>query len=210
MIRQFNVEFIDNFNPLESWKVFGRKCDAIYSLYHQINEFDWKSRKDEFNSSLDSIFLKPTHPHPTVSQSLVVEKLYKCFLSLQSPYNRQTSPVFMTFHGCLISSVNLTWHRNVDAFPNLWWVLYGTNGEHDLCSVAVRMNQKRKAVGSLLSLDPTLQWLFDILVSSCERPTFQIELIHCLIRWNKNLVSRCNREKRLWLKHWVCHTGCIL
>ena len=96
-------EFIDNFNPLESWRGFQEGNAMQYTFFVPQNpaRLIEKVGKDEFNNRLDSIF---TEARKSIFGG---GKVVNAFSGLQSPYNHGNSPVFI-FHGCLISPVNLT------------------------------------------------------------------------------------------------------
>ena len=118
-----NGEFIDNFNPLESWRGFQEGNAMQYTFFVPQNpaRLIEKVGKDEFNNRLDSIF---TEARKSIFGG---GKVVNAFSGLQSPYNHGNQP-----------SLHISWLFNFSGKPYLtqkWTRLicdefYGTNGEH--------------------------------------------------------------------------------
>ena len=121
--RTANGAFIDNFDPLQSWRGFqeGNSMQYTYFVPHTPDELVKAVGKDIFTERLDSIF--------TVARKSIFGggKVIDAFSGLQSPYNHGNQP-------CL----HISWLFNYSGSPYLtqkWTRLicdefYGTTGEH--------------------------------------------------------------------------------
>ena len=111
--------FIDNFNPLESWRGFqeGNAMQYTFFVPHEPEKLIGRIGRDEFNARLDSIF--------TVARASIFGggKVVNAFSGLQSPYNHGNQP-----------SLHISWLFNFSGKPYLTqkWVrmiceeFYGT------------------------------------------------------------------------------------
>lgn len=118
-----NGDFIDAFNPLESWRGFQEGNAMQYTFYVPHNPFGLIKRigENEFNNRLDSIF---TEAQKTIFGG---GKTLDAFSGLESPYNHGNQP-----------SLHISWLFNFSGKPHLTqkWTrhicdeFYGTTGEH--------------------------------------------------------------------------------
>ena len=155
-------EFIDNFNPLESWRGFQEGNAMQYTFFVPQNpaRLIEKVGKDEFNNRLDSIF---TEARKSIFGG---GKVVNAFSGLQSPYNHGNQP-----------SLHISWLFNFSGKPYLtqkWTRLicdefYGTNGEH---GYGYGQDEDQGQLGAWYVM--AAMGLFDVQGGSCERPTFQI------------------------------------
>ena len=155
-------EFIDNFDPLESWRGFQEGNAMQYTFFVPQNpaRLIEKVGKDEFNNRLDSIF---TEARKSIFGG---GKVVNAFSGLQSPYNHGNQP-----------SLHISWLFNFSGKPYLtqkWTRLicdefYGTNGEH---GYGYGQDEDQGQLGAWYVM--AAMGLFDVQGGSCERPTFQI------------------------------------
>lgn len=155
-------EFIDNFNPLESWRGFqeGNAMQYTFFVPHNPIRLVEKVGKDEFNSRLDSIF---TEARKTIFGG---GKVIDAFSGLQSPYNHGNQP-----------SLHISWLFNFSGKPHLtqkWTRLicdefYGTTGEH---GYGYGQDEDQGQLGAWYVM--AAMGLFDVQGGASERPTFQI------------------------------------
>ena len=157
-----NGEFIDNFNPLESWRGFQEGNAMQYTFFVPQNpaRLIEKVGKDEFNNRLDSIF---TEARKSIFGG---GKVVNAFSGLQSPYNHGNQP-----------SLHISWLFNFSGKPYLtqkWTRLicdefYGTNGEH---GYGYGQDEDQGQLGAWYVM--AAMGLFDVQGGACERPTFQM------------------------------------
>lgn len=155
-------EFIDNFNPLESWRGFQEGNAMQYTFFVPQNpgRLIEKVGKEVFNHRLDSIF---TEARKSIFGG---GKVVNAFSGLQSPYNHGNQP-----------SLHIPWLFNFSGKPYLtqkWTRLicdefYGTNGEH---GYGYGQDEDQGQLGAWYVM--TAMGLFDVQGGSCERPTYQI------------------------------------
>lgn len=155
-------EFIDNFNPLESWRGFqeGNAMQYTFFVPHQPERLIEKIGRDEFNERLDSIF--------TVARESIFGggKVVNAFSGLQSPYNHGNQP-----------SLHISWLFNFSGKPYLTqkWVrlicdeFYGTTGEH---GYGYGQDEDQGQLGAWYVISS--MGLFDVKGGTDERPEFQI------------------------------------
>lgn len=160
--RLTNGEFIDNFDPLESWRGFqeGNAMQYTFFVPHHVTRLIEKVGKEEFNSRLDSIF---TEARKTIFGG---GKVIDAFSGLQSPYNHGNQP-----------SLHISWLFNFSGKPYLtqkWTRLicdefYGTTGEH---GYGYGQDEDQGQLGAWYVM--AAMGLFDVQGGADERPTFQI------------------------------------
>ena len=160
--RNAEGQFIDNFNPLESWRGFQEGNSMQYTFFVPQNPSGLVGRvgKDLFNHRLDSIF--------TVARDLVFGggKVVNAFSGLASPYNHGNQP-------CL----HISWLFNFSGKPWLtqkWTRLicdefYGVTGEH---GYGYGQDEDQGQLGSWYVL--AAMGLFDVQGGVCQRPTYQL------------------------------------
>ena len=157
-----NGEFIDNFNPLESWRGFQEGNAVQYTFFvpqHPYRLIE-KVGKEEVNNRLDSIF---TEARKSIFGG---GKITYAFAGVESPYNHGNQP-----------SLHIPWLFNFSGKPYLtqkWTRLicdefYGTNGEH---GYGYGQDEDQGQLGAWYVM--AAMGLFDVQGGSCERPTFQI------------------------------------
>lgn len=160
--RVSNGEFIDNFDPLESWRGFQEGNAMQYTFFvpqHPYRLIE-KVGKEKFNHRLDSIF---TEARKSIFGG---GKVVNAFSGLQSPYNHGNQP-----------SLHIPWLFNFSGKPYLtqkWSRLicdefYGLNGEH---GYGYGQDEDQGQLGAWYVM--TAMGLFDVQGGSCERPTYQI------------------------------------
>ncbi len=155
-------EFIDNFNPLESWRGFqeGNAMQYTFFVPHHPEKLVEKMGAEEFNARLDSIF---TQARKTIFGG---GKVINAFSGLQSPYNHGNQP-----------SLHIPWLFNFSGKPYLTqkWVrlicdeFYGVTGEH---GYGYGQDEDQGQLGAWYVISS--MGLFDVQGGSDERPTFQI------------------------------------
>lgn len=164
LIHPRNAEgrFIDNFNPLESWRGFQEGNSMQYTFFVPQNPTGLVERvgADLFNQRLDSIF--------TVARDMVFGggKVVNAFSGLASPYNHGNQP-----------SLHISWLFNFSGKPWLtqkWTRLicdefYGTTGEH---GYGYGQDEDQGQLGSWYVL--AAMGLFDVQGGVCQRPTYQL------------------------------------
>lgn len=164
LIHPRNAEglFIDNFNPLESWRGFQEGNSMQYTFFVPQNPSGLVGRvgKDLFNHRLDSIF--------TVARDMVFGggKVVNAFSGLASPYNHGNQP-----------SLHISWLFNFSGKPWLtqkWTRLicdefYGVTGEH---GYGYGQDEDQGQLGSWYVL--AAMGLFDVQGGVCQRPTYQL------------------------------------
>ena len=160
--RNAEGQFIDNFNPLESWRGFQEGNSMQYTFFVPQNPSGLVGRvgKDLFNHRLDSIF--------TVARDLVFGggKVVNAFSGLASPYNHGNQP-----------SLHISWLFNFSGKPWLtqkWTRLicdefYGVTGEH---GYGYGQDEDQGQLGSWYVL--AAMGLFDVQGGVCQRPTYQL------------------------------------
>lgn len=155
-------EFIDNFDPFESWRGFQEGNAMQYTFFVPQNPEALVERigRDEFNERLDGIF---TEARKTIFGG---GKVLNAFSGLRSPYNHGNQP-----------SLHISWLFNWSGKPWLtqkWTRLicdefYGTTGEH---GYGYGQDEDQGQLGAWYVLAAT--GLFDVQGGTCTRPTFQI------------------------------------
>lgn len=160
--RNAEGQFIDNFNPLESWRGFQEGNSMQYTFFVPQNPSGLVGRvgKDLFNHRLDSIF--------TVARDLVFGggKVVNAFSGLASPYNHGNQP-----------SLHISWLFNFSGKPWLtqkWTRLicdefYGVTGEH---GYGYGQDEDQGQLGSWYVL--AAMGLFDVQGGVSQRPTYQL------------------------------------
>lgn len=157
-----NGQFIDNFNPLESWRGFqeGNAQQYTYFVPQNPEKLVSKIGSKKFNETLDSIF--------TVARKSVFgggKEVY-AFSGIQSPYNHGNQP-----------SLHIPWLFNFSGAPYLTqkWVriicdeFYGTDPEH---GYGYGQDEDQGQLGAWYVISS--MGLFDVKGGSDIRPTFQI------------------------------------
>lgn len=157
-----NGEFIDNFDPLQSWRGFqeGNAMQYTFFVPHDPAGLIEKVGKERFNNRLDSIF---TEARKTIFGG---GKVIDAFSGLQSPYNHGNQP-----------SLHISWLFNFSGKPHLtqkWTRLicdefYGITGEH---GYGYGQDEDQGQLGAWYVM--TAMGLFDVQGGASERPTFQI------------------------------------
>lgn len=155
-------EFIDKFNPLESWRGFqeGNSMQYTFFVPHAPSRLAEKMGKEAFNTRLDSVF---TEARKTIFGG---GKVVNAFSGLQSPYNHGNQP-----------SLHISWLFNFSGKPYLtqkWTRLicdefYGTDGEH---GYGYGQDEDQGQLGAWYVL--AAMGLFDVQGGSCSEPTYQI------------------------------------
>lgn len=155
-------KFLDNFNPLESWRGFQEGNAMQYTFYVPQDPAGLIARvgKDEFNHRLDSIF---TEARKSIFGG---GKVTHAFSGLQSPYNHGNQP-----------SLHISWLFNFSGKPYLtqkWTRLicdefYGTDGEH---GYGYGQDEDQGQLGAWYVL--AAMGLLDVQGGTPLRPTFQI------------------------------------
>lgn len=160
--RNAEGQFIDNFNPLESWRGFQEGNSMQYTFFVPQNPSGLVGRvgKDLFNHRLDSIF--------TVARDMVFGggKVVNAFSGLASPYNHGNQP-----------SLHISWLFNFSGkpwFTQKWTRLicdefYGVTGEH---GYGYGQDEDQGQLGSWYVL--AAMGLFDVQGGVCQRPTYQL------------------------------------
>lgn len=160
--KDVNGQFLDNFNPLESWRGFQEGNAMQYTFYvpHDPAGLIVRMGKDEFNHRLDSIF---TEARKSIFGG---GKVTHAFSGLQSPYNHGNQP-----------SLHISWLFNFSGKPYLtqqWTRLicdefYGTDGEH---GYGYGQDEDQGQLGAWYVLSAI--GLLDVQGGTPQRPTFQI------------------------------------
>ena len=160
--RNAEGQFIDNFNPLESWRGFQEGNSMQYTFFVPQNPAGLVERvgADLFNQRLDSIF--------TVARDMVFGggKVVNAFSGLASPYNHGNQP-----------SLHISWLFNFSGKPWLtqkWTRLicdefYGVTGEH---GYGYGQDEDQGQLGSWYVL--AAMGLFDVQGGVSQRPTYQL------------------------------------
>jgi predicted alpha-1,2-mannosidase len=160
--RNAEGQFIDNFNPLESWRGFQEGNSMQYTFFVPQNPSGLVGRvgKDLFNHRLDSVF--------TVARDMVFGggKVVNAFSGLASPYNHGNQP-----------SLHISWLFNFSGKPWLtqkWTRLicdefYGVTGEH---GYGYGQDEDQGQLGSWYVL--AAMGLFDVQGGVSQRPTYQL------------------------------------
>ncbi|MEE1087849.1 MAG: GH92 family glycosyl hydrolase [Bacteroidaceae bacterium] len=160
--RNAEGQFIDNFNPLESWRGFQEGNSIQYTFFVPQNPSGLVGRvgKELFNHRLDSIF--------TVARDMVFGggKVVNAFSGLASPYNHGNQP-----------SLHISWLFNFSGKPWLtqkWTRLicdefYGVTGEH---GYGYGQDEDQGQLGSWYVL--AAMGLFDVQGGVSQRPTYQL------------------------------------
>ena len=160
--RVANGNFIDHFNPLESWRGFqeGNAFQYTFFVPHNPEGLVARVGKSEFNHRLDSIF---TEARKTIFGG---GKVVNAFSGLSSPYNHGNQP-----------SLHIPWLFNFSGKPYLtqkWTRLiceefYGTTGEH---GYGYGQDEDQGQLGAWFVL--AAMGLFDVQGGACQHPTYQI------------------------------------
>lgn len=160
--RDTEGNFIDNFDPLESWRGFQEGNAMQYTFFVPQNPRALVERMgiDEFNEKLDSIF---TEARKSIFGG---GKVAYAFSGLRSPYNHGNQP-----------SLHIPWLFNFSGKPYLsqkWTRLicdefYGTDGEH---GYGYGQDEDQGQLGAWYVM--SAMGLFDVQGGSCSEPTFQL------------------------------------
>lgn len=155
-------EWIDNFDPYESWRGFQEGNAMQYTFFVPQNPDSLIARmgKDKFNERLDTIF---TQARKTIFGG---GKVAFAFSGLSSPYNHGNQP-----------SLHIPWLFNFSGKPYLtqkWTRLicdefYGTDGEH---GYGYGQDEDQGQLGSWYVL--AAMGLFDVQGGACSEPTYQL------------------------------------
>lgn len=155
-------EWIDNFDPYESWRGFQEGNAMQYTFFVPQNPDSLIARmgKEEFNERLDKIF---TQARKTIFGG---GKVAFAFSGLSSPYNHGNQP-----------SLHIPWLFNFSGKPYLtqkWTRLicdefYGTDGEH---GYGYGQDEDQGQLGSWYVL--AAMGLFDVQGGACSEPTYQL------------------------------------
>lgn len=155
-------EWIDNFDPYESWRGFQEGNAMQYTFFVPQNPDSLIARmgKDEFNERLDTIF---TQARKTIFGG---GKVAFAFSGLSSPYNHGNQP-----------SLHIPWLFNFSGKPYLtqkWTRLicdefYGPDGEH---GYGYGQDEDQGQLGSWYVL--AAMGLFDVQGGACSEPTYQL------------------------------------
>ena len=160
--RDAKGNFIDKFDPLESWRGFQEGNAMQYTFFVPQNPSALIARvgQDTFNHRLDSIF--------TVARDLIFGggKVVNAFSGLQSPYNHGNQP-----------SLHISWLFNFSGRPWLtqrWTRLicdefYGTTGEH---GYGYGQDEDQGQLGAWYVM--AAMGLFDVQGGTCQHPTYQL------------------------------------
>jgi predicted alpha-1,2-mannosidase len=160
--RVANGDFIDHFNPLESWRGFQEGNAFQYTFFVPQNPEALVARmgQEEFNHRLDSVF---TEARKTIFGG---GKVVNAFSGVASPYNHGNQP-----------SLHIPWLFNFSGKPYLtqkWTRLiceefYGTTGEH---GYGYGQDEDQGQLGAWFVM--AAMGLFDVQGGACERPTYQL------------------------------------
>jgi predicted alpha-1,2-mannosidase len=155
-------EWIDNFDPLESWRGF-QEGNAMQYTFFVPQDPEWliaRMGRDKFNARLDSIF--------TVARESVFGggKVVNAFSGLQSPYNHGNQP-----------NLHISWLFNFSGKPWLtqkWTRLicdefYGTDGEH---GYGYGQDEDQGQLGAWYVM--AAMGLFDVQGGTSTAPTLQL------------------------------------
>lgn len=155
-------EWIDDFDPYESWRGFQEGNAMQYTFFVPQNPDSLIARmgKEEFNERLDTIF---TQARKTIFGG---GKVAFAFSGLSSPYNHGNQP-----------SLHIPWLFNFSGKPYLtqkWTRLicdefYGTDGEH---GYGYGQDEDQGQLGSWYVL--AAMGLFDVQGGACSEPTYQL------------------------------------
>ena len=155
-------EWIDNFDPYESWRGFQEGNAMQYTFFVPQNPDSLIARmgKDEFNERLDTIF---TQARKTIFGG---GKVAFAFSGLSSPYNHGNQP-----------SLHIPWLFNFSGKPYLTQKrtrlicdeFYGTDGEH---GYGYGQDEDQGQLGSWYVL--AAMGLFDVQGGACSEPTYQL------------------------------------
>ena len=155
-------EWIDNFDPYESWRGFQEGNAMQYTFFVPQNPDSLIARmgKDKFNERLDTIF---TQARKTIFGG---GKVAFAFSGLSSPYNHGNQP-----------SLHIPWLFNFSGKPYLtqkWTRLicdefYGTDGEH---GYGYGQDEDQGQLGSWYVL--AAMGMFDVQGGACSEPTYQL------------------------------------
>lgn len=155
-------EWIDNFDPYESWRGFQEGNAMQYTFFVPQNPDSLIARmgRDEFNERLDTIF---TQARKSIFGG---GKVAFAFSGLSSPYNHGNQP-----------SLHIPWLFNFSGKPYLtqkWTRLicdefYGTDGEH---GYGYGQDEDQGQLGSWYVL--AAMGLFDVQGGACSEPTYQL------------------------------------
>ena len=160
--RVANGNFIDHFNPLESWRGFQEGNAFQYTFFVPQNPEGLVARvgQETFNHRLDSIF--------TVARQTVFGggKVTNAFSGVSSPYNHGNQP-----------SLHIPWLFNFSGKPYLtqkWTRLiceefYGTTGEH---GYGYGQDEDQGQLGAWFVMSS--MGLFDVQGGACQHPTYQL------------------------------------
>lgn len=160
--RDAEGNFIDNFDPYESWRGFQEGNSMQYSFFVPQNPAALIERigKDTFNERLDNIF-------NTARQMIFGGgKVVNAFSGLTSPYNHGNQP-----------SLHISWLFNFSGKPWLtqkWTRLicdefYGVTGEH---GYGYGQDEDQGQLGAWYVL--AAMGLFDVQGGVCQHPTYQL------------------------------------
>ena len=160
--RVLGGEWIDNFDPYESWRGFQEGNAMQYTFFVPQNPDSLIARmgKDKFNERLDTIF---TQARKTIFGG---GKVAFAFSGLSSPYNHGNQP-----------SLHIPWLFNFSGKPYLtqkWTRLicdefYGTDGEH---GYGYGQDEDQGQLGSWYVL--AAMGMFDVQGGACSEPTYQL------------------------------------
>lgn len=160
--RDCSGEFLDNFDPAESWRGFqeGNAMQYTFFVPHDPEGLIRRVGRDTFNERLDGIF---TEARKSVFGG---GKELNAFSGLSSPYNHGNQP-----------SLHISWLFNFSGMPSLtqkWTRLicdefYGVTGEH---GYGYGQDEDQGQLGAWYVLASI--GLFDVQGGTCARPTFQI------------------------------------
>lgn len=157
-----NGEFIDNFDPFESWRGFqeGNAIQYTFFVPQDPDALINKIGQDKFNNRLDSIFL-------VARENLFGGgKEVHAFAGITSPYNHGNQP-----------NLHISWFFNFSGKPYLTqkWTrvicneFYGTDGEH---GYGFGQDEDQGQLGSWYVM--AAMGLFDLQGGTSAKPTFQI------------------------------------
>lgn len=154
--------FIDNFDPSESWRGFQEGNAMQYTFFVPHNPIGLINRigRDEFNSRLDGIFMEARKSIFGGGKEL------NAFSGLTSPYNHGNQP-----------SLHISWLFNFSGRPDLtqkWTRLicnefYGVTGEH---GYGYGQDEDQGQLGAWYVM--AAMGLFDVQGGTPQHPTFQI------------------------------------
>lgn len=154
--------WIDNFDPLESWRGFQEGNAMQYTFFVPQNPDSLVHRmgQEAFNARLDSIF---TEARKSIFGG---GKVAYAFSGLRSPYNHGNQP-----------SLHIPWLFNFSGKPYLtqkWTRLicdefYGTDGEH---GYGYGQDEDQGQLGAWYVM--TAMGLFDVQGGACSDPTYQL------------------------------------